>query len=78
MLEKLGKGGMGSVYKEKHQLDNIIYAVKVVEIQVPLTPEDRSVGEFVKSHPAMKEIEALTKLDHPNIVGYKGCWIEAQ
>lgn len=47
MLEKLGKGGMGSVYKEKHQLDNIIYAIKVVEIQVPFIPEDRSINEFV-------------------------------
>jgi hypothetical protein len=25
----------------------------------------------------MKEIEAMTKLSHENIVGYKGCWVEA-
>jgi len=24
----------------------------------------------------MKEIEAMTKLSHENIVGYKGCWVE--
>ena len=29
------------------------------------------------SHPAMKEIEAISKLSHKNIVGYKGCWVEA-
>jgi len=30
-----------------------------------------------QQHPAMKEIEAMTKLSHKNIVGYKGCWVEA-
>jgi translation initiation factor 2-alpha kinase 4 len=25
----------------------------------------------------MKEIEAISKLNHKNIVGYKGCWVEA-
>jgi hypothetical protein len=25
----------------------------------------------------MKEIEAISKLSHKNIVGYKGCWVEA-
>lgn len=26
----------------------------------------------------MKEISAISKLNHKNIVGYKGCWIEAE
>lgn len=26
----------------------------------------------------MKEIRAISKLSHKNIVGYKGCWIEAE
>lgn len=25
----------------------------------------------------MKEIQAISKLYHKNIVGYKGCWVEA-
>lgn len=25
----------------------------------------------------MKEIQAISQLSHKNIVGYKGCWIEA-
>lgn len=25
----------------------------------------------------MKEIQAISKLAHKNIVGYKGCWVEA-
>jgi hypothetical protein len=36
------------------------------------------VEDFVSSHPAMKEIAAISKLDHTNIVGYKGCWVEAE
>ena len=24
----------------------------------------------------MKEIEAISRLDHANIVAYKGCWVE--
>jgi hypothetical protein len=26
----------------------------------------------------MKEIEAISRLEHKNIVGYKGCWVEAE
>jgi hypothetical protein len=26
----------------------------------------------------MKEILAISKLEHRNIVGYKGCWVEAE
>jgi len=36
------------------------------------------MGDYVLSHPAMKEIGAISKLIHTNIVGYKGCWVEAQ
>lgn len=25
----------------------------------------------------MKEIQAISKLAHKNVVGYKGCWVEA-
>lgn len=30
------------------------------------------------THPAMKEIGAISRLSHTNIVGYKGCWVEAR
>ncbi len=30
------------------------------------------------SHIVMKEISAISKLSHKNIVGYKGCWVEAE
>ena len=68
---------MGSVFKEQHRLDNLIYALKVISVHLPFSPEDESVTDSISSHSAMKEVEAISKLDHSNIVGYKGCWIEA-
>ena len=38
----------------------------------------KGVGDLVMGHPAMKEINAISKLSHKNIVGYKGCWVEAE
>ena len=26
----------------------------------------------------MREIQAISKLAHKNIVGYQGCWVEAE
>jgi hypothetical protein len=73
---------MGAVFEERHKLDDKIYAVKVVRIQVPCKVEGEgccsSVGDLLMSHPAMKEISAISKLSHKNIVGYKGCWVEAE
>jgi hypothetical protein len=31
----------------------------------------------LREHPAMKEIQAISKLVHKNIVRYQGCWVEA-
>ena len=78
-VQKLGEGGNGAVFKDKHKLDGKIYAVKIVKMNVPYgNSRDSLVGDFVLSHPAMKEINAISKLSHKNIVGYKGCWVEAQ
>jgi len=80
-ITKLGEGGAGAVFKDRHKLDGKIYAVKVIRINVPYCkPEcgNFEMGDYVLSHPAMKEIGAISKLSHTNIVGYKGCWVEAQ
>ena len=65
------------MFKEQHKLDGKIYAVKVVRMYVPCQMEI-TVGDLLMSHPAMKEIAAISKLCHKNIVGYKGCWVEAE
>ena len=68
------RGGGGTVCKARHKLDDKIYALKKVRLHVQFDPDN---DKPFQQHPAMKEIEAMTKLSHKNIVGYKGCWVEA-
>ncbi|XP_053159248.1 interferon-induced, double-stranded RNA-activated protein kinase isoform X2 [Hemicordylus capensis] len=62
-IEQIGRGGFGNVFKAKHAIDNIVYAVK----RVKLTDSN---GEE-----STKEVQALAKLKHENIVRYYHCWI---
>ncbi len=59
-LGLLGRGGMGSVYRGRHQESGEIHAVKVLSQNV--SHEAHFRGRFES------EIQALIKLDHPNIV----------
>jgi serine/threonine protein kinase len=60
LLEKLGEGGMGTVYKALHTRMNRLVALKMLPAErVAHAP---SVARFAR------EIEAVGKLDHPNIV----------
>ncbi|KAG7462849.1 hypothetical protein MATL_G00189050 [Megalops atlanticus] len=60
LIEKLGEGGYGRVYKVKGKLAEVLYAVKVVEY-------DRY---------ALREVKALASFQHPNIVRYYAAWPE--
>jgi serine/threonine protein kinase len=60
LLEKLGEGGMGTVYKALHtELDRLV-AIKVM--RKGYVEEDGAVARF------RREIKAVGQLDHPNIV----------
>ncbi|KAH9526816.1 Eukaryotic translation initiation factor 2-alpha kinase 3 [Dermatophagoides farinae] len=65
-LSLLGKGGFGMVFEAKHKIDQSHYAVK--RITIPAIEEKR--------HRFMREIRALSKLDHVNIVRYYNAWVE--
>ncbi len=60
LLDKLGEGGMGAVYKALHtELDKIV-ALKV--LSADRTQDEDAVGRF------KREMRAVGKLDHPHIV----------
>jgi WD40 repeat protein len=60
ILEVLGRGGMGMVFKAEHVLMKRTVALKVISRGLTLTPE------IVKRF--HREIEAAAQLSHPNIV----------
>ncbi len=61
LSDVLGRGGMGTVYRAQHEDTLEICAVKAL---APTFAEDDHFRSRFES-----EIEALLKLDHPNIVG---------
>lgn len=60
ILEKVGQGGMGSVYKAKHLTLNKTVCVKLLSKE--LSYDQRNIEFF------MREARSAAKLDHPNIV----------
>lgn len=62
----LGKGGYGVVFKAKNKIDDCNYAIKRIAL-----PNSNSSRERV-----MREVKALAKLEHPNIVRYFNAWLE--
>lgn len=60
-------GGFGSVFKAKHRLDGVEYAVKKVYIK-------SSDVDSIMSH--LSEVKTIASLNHPNIVNYKAAWLE--
>lgn len=66
-LEKIGEGGFGNVWKSKHKLDQIDYAVKKICVKATSVKN-------VLNH--LREVKTLASLNHVNIVPYKSCWLE--
>jgi WD40 repeat protein/serine/threonine protein kinase len=60
VLERIGEGGMGQVYKARHQHMNRVVALKVIRKERLNSPD--AVRRFYK------EIQAAAQLSHPNIV----------
>ena len=60
LLDRLGEGGMGEVYKARHQLMNRVVALKVIRKDLLADPSNER--RF------LREIQAAAQLSHPNIV----------
>ncbi|MBI3863628.1 MAG: serine/threonine protein kinase, partial [Planctomycetia bacterium] len=60
LLEKIGEGGMGIVFKARHHRINRVVAIKVLPANVMTTPA--IVARFER------EVQAVARISHPNIV----------
>ncbi|KAJ8680408.1 hypothetical protein QAD02_016195 [Eretmocerus hayati] len=65
-VDCLGRGGYGVVFEAKNKIDDCNYAIKRIAL-----PNSRYSRERV-----MREVKALAKLDHHNIVRYFNAWLE--
>ena len=64
IIEELGRGGMGCVYKAQSSIDNTIVALKMMSNRVTCYPEYR---ELFKS-----EVDTLKRMNHPSVVRIVG------
>ncbi|WP_169976538.1 serine/threonine-protein kinase [Tautonia rosea] len=60
ILEKLGAGSMGRVYKAKHRMMDRVSALKIIAPEI--SNNERVVARF------QREMRLVGKLDHPNVV----------
>ena len=60
VLDKLGAGGMGQVFKAQHRRMKRVVAIKTLPASV--MKDANAIGRF------QREVEAAAKLSHPNIV----------
>lgn len=66
-IKFIAGGGFGKVYKARHKLDGLEYAIKKVYIK-------SSIVGNVMTH--LSEVKTLASLNHINIVSYKAAWLE--
>jgi serine/threonine protein kinase len=60
ILDKIGAGGMGQVFKAEHRRMHRVVAIKMLPQNV--TKDTAAIARF------QREVEAAAKLEHPNIV----------
>ncbi|XP_078042379.1 eukaryotic translation initiation factor 2-alpha kinase 1 isoform X2 [Augochlora pura] len=63
----IASGGFGHVFKALHRLDGTEYAVKKIIVRS---------GRVKSIIQHLEEVKTLARLNHTNIVSYKGAWIE--
>jgi serine/threonine protein kinase len=65
MLNMIGRGGMGVVYRARRHNDGSVWAVKELRPDTQLSPSDLSENRRLFEH----EAQLILRLDHPNVVG---------
>ncbi len=66
VLEELGSGGFGIVYRVKHRLDGKVYAMKVV----------RASSSTKEMEKILREVQVLSSIRSDHVVRYYSAWIE--
>lgn len=67
IIEEIGKGAFGSVFKVKRITDDEIYALKKVPMEKLKLKEKEN---------SLNEIRILASIDHPNIISYKDAFFD--
>jgi hypothetical protein len=63
IINLIGRGGMGAVYRARRAADNTIWALKEMRPQVPLPPDEEQENRRL----FLQEASLLQQLDHPNL-----------
>lgn len=66
ILQKLGRGSFGRVYKVKRHSDNQIYAMK----KIPLSNTSRTDSKY-----SLNEVRLLASLQHPHIISFQEAFV---
>ena len=67
--EPLGRGGFGTVFRVKNNLDEREYAIKKIKILSQISVDGKVTKRYSqKFHRVLREVKSLALLDHPNIV----------
>jgi serine/threonine-protein kinase len=70
ILEELGRGGMGQVFRVEHAITKRLEAMKVLQRGRPDAPE--------QAERSLKEIQVQASLDHPNIAAVHNAFWAAE
>ena len=72
IIEKLGQGGEGAVFKVRNNWDKVLYAIKIIKLKINTKNEHDEITENLK-----KEVNFLSHYSKcPYIVRYYQTWME--
>lgn len=69
-LQKLGKGGFGTVIKCKKKIDGKEYAIKII----PIKSNFDNISKALQT--TLREVISLSIMDNKNVLRYYDAWIE--
>lgn len=68
-IERIGKGAFGRVYKARHRVDSVVYAVKKISFW-------NTGNAALVERKVLREVKCLAKLDSPYVCRYYNAWLE--